>query len=326
MVYGLLPGTSQSQRVRQLAPDHVCITTSPFFSGWTSCPPSVAGYRTAFGRRKGLLGGLQLGGWSSRSTVVLDSSRPQPQSIDYKAQELDRLIWSSIPSCFDMFWGSMEIHGNPILEDVWPIPFFEKVRPNWWLPSARLWTIMTPMRAFLFGAEHSQDSQFVPRKHQMGFSEFGEFPERKWWSSNLWYALFRQISQSHFHPGANPKLKTPLHRLDTTFWYLWIFLAPHPEMGLSFKHLKQWFSSWHMGLSENRVYSQWNSHLIGIMISKTIGFRGTLFSDYSRLGVSAEALACLAPNWANWTCQERESSGWDAGPVVLCGKHQVFQI
>ena len=27
------------------------------------------------------------------------------------------------------------------------------------------------------------------------------------------------------------------------------------------------------------VYSQWNSHFIGIMISKTIGFRGTLFSD-----------------------------------------------
>jgi len=34
-----------------------------------------------------------------------------------------------------------------------------------------------------------------------------------------------------------------------------------------------------MGLSENRLYSQTNSHLIGIMISKTIGFRGTLFSD-----------------------------------------------
>ena len=30
----------------------------------------------------------------------------------------------------------------------------------------------------------------------------------------------------------------------------------------------------YMGLSENRVYSQWNSHLIGIMISKTIGFNG----------------------------------------------------
>ena len=37
--------------------------------------------------------------------------------------------------------------------------------------------------------------------------------------------------------------------------------------------LKSFFQ--HMGLSENRVYSQWNSHLIGIMISKTIGFRGT---------------------------------------------------
>ena len=36
---------------------------------------------------------------------------------------------------------------------------------------------------------------------------------------------------------------------------------------------------YHVGLSENRVYSQWNSHLIGIMISKTIGFTTTLFSD-----------------------------------------------
>ena len=35
-------------------------------------------------------------------------------------------------------------------------------------------------------------------------------------------------------------------------------------------------ASWqdHVGLSENRVYSQWNSHLIGIMISKTIGYNG----------------------------------------------------
>ena len=31
----------------------------------------------------------------------------------------------------------------------------------------------------------------------------------------------------------------------------------------------------YVGLSENWVYSQWNSHLIGIMVSKTIGFRGT---------------------------------------------------
>ena len=33
--------------------------------------------------------------------------------------------------------------------------------------------------------------------------------------------------------------------------------------------------NWNMGLSENRVYIPNYSHLIGIMISKTIGFRGT---------------------------------------------------
>ena len=31
----------------------------------------------------------------------------------------------------------------------------------------------------------------------------------------------------------------------------------------------------HLGMSENGVYPQWNSHLVGIKISKTIGFRGT---------------------------------------------------
>ena len=35
--------------------------------------------------------------------------------------------------------------------------------------------------------------------------------------------------------------------------------------------------------SENGVYSQWNSHLVGIMISKTIGCRDTLFSDKAKL-------------------------------------------
>ena len=34
-----------------------------------------------------------------------------------------------------------------------------------------------------------------------------------------------------------------------------------------------------VGVSENGVYPQWNSHLVGVMISKTIGCRGTLFSD-----------------------------------------------
>ena len=45
---------------------------------------------------------------------------------------------------------------------------------------------------------------------------------------------------------------------------------------------------YNVGLSENRVYSQWNNHLIGIMISKTIGFRGFLYfqthpCEYSKL-------------------------------------------
>ena len=29
-----------------------------------------------------------------------------------------------------------------------------------------------------------------------------------------------------------------------------------------------------LGMSENGVYPQWNSHLVGIMISKTIGYNG----------------------------------------------------
>ena len=46
---------------------------------------------------------------------------------------------------------------------------------------------------------------------------------------------------------------------------------------------QMWFRSgpFHVGMSENGVYPQWNSHLVGIMISKTIGCRGTLFSDNS---------------------------------------------
>ena len=36
----------------------------------------------------------------------------------------------------------------------------------------------------------------------------------------------------------------------------------------------------HVGMSENGVYPQWNSYLVGIMISKTIGKMGyTTFSD-----------------------------------------------
>ena len=48
------------------------------------------------------------------------------------------------------------------------------------------------------------------------------------------------------------------------------------------------------------VYSQWNSHLIGIMISKTIGFRGTLFSD--------KAISKDHPPWASWASYDSDGS------------------
>ena len=52
--------------------------------------------------------------------------------------------------------------------------------------------------------------------------------------------------------------------VSTCLKWLWTFWMRH--FG-SCKNLQ-------MGLSENRVYSQWNSHLIGIMIRQTIGYNG----------------------------------------------------
>ena len=74
-----------------------------------------------------------------------------------------------------------------------------------------------------------------------------------------------------------------------------------------------------MGLSENRVYSQWNSHFIGIMISKTIGFRGTLFSDTPKSS-SNSSLSSLSPLWGDrsWSCwwrlwRRHRRGGWLRG-------------
>ena len=59
-----------------------------------------------------------------------------------------------------------------------------------------------------------------------------------------------------------------------------------------------WYLCAHMGMSENGVYPQWNSHLVGIMISKTIGFRGTIFSDKP---ISRHISYASMKNWRNWT-------------------------
>ena len=42
-------------------------------------------------------------------------------------------------------------------------------------------------------------------------------------------------------------------------------------------NIPQSMVSINMGMSENEVYPQWNSHLIGIMIRQTIGCRGFLY-------------------------------------------------
>ena len=60
-------------------------------------------------------------------------------------------------------------------------------------------------------------------------------------------------------------------------WSQWGLSSHLPaSLPLDLPNLHQ-FTSVYLGLSENRVYSQWNSHLIGIMISKTIGFRGLAY-------------------------------------------------
>ena len=74
-----------------------------------------------------------------------------------------------------------------------------------------------------------------------------------------------------------------------------------------------------MGLSENRVYSQWNSHLIGIMISKTIGFRGTLFSDTPIWPVCREimkrkSVSPMAP-WI-WCEDSPKTNSWSRSLVL----------
>jgi len=97
------------------------------------------------------------------------------------------------------------------------------------------------------------------------------------------------------HPAIASKLvKSPWCCGIIRFFYgenPWIF-GQHKTVSLltnfPISHEKSWscnstYFHWYspciygitdMGLSENRVYSQWNSHLIGIMIMKTIGLIG----------------------------------------------------
>jgi hypothetical protein len=72
----------------------------------------------------------------------------------------------------------------------------------------------------------------------------------------------------------------------------------HPILAISrdcHRETKNRFE-WDVGMSENGVYPQWNSHLVGIMISKTIGCRGTLFSDKPMLK-GGMSLGCHLRMW-----------------------------
>ena len=86
-------------------------------------------------------------------------------------------------------------------------------------------------------------------------------------------------------------------------------------------------SPWdNMGMSENGVYPQWNSHLVGIMIRKTIGCRGTLFSDKPiwlclRMWCIQYTLA-IAYSYSHVKTREH---GWnDDSPVDGMGESQDF--
>ena len=85
--------------------------------------------------------------------------------------------------------------------------------------------------------------------------------------------LVLRSSLSHAKSGGGRTSPSPQENCKHPFSGCWLQM-------FSVQRYSQWQGPIsNMGLSENRVYSQWSSHLIGIMISKTIGFRGTLFSD-----------------------------------------------
>ena len=84
-------------------------------------------------------------------------------------------------------------------------------------------------------------------------------------------ARFRCHHRSGYRAGRHPFI--PWHgRCGCAIW--------GNRLGDCCLNMFEYFPIWVcLKIGINRVYSQWNSHLIGIMISKTIGFRGTLFSD-----------------------------------------------
>ena len=128
-----------------------------------------------------------------------------------------------------------------------------------------IWSVVSNIYYFPF---HIWDPISFPLTKSMIF-------QRGWSTTNQSYVPWLKLEKKGPVLGASLKI----------WWFLWSHVAIlHCNLGYtqiypaipSYTTFKE---QQHMGLSENRVYSQTNSHFIGIMISKTNGFRGTLFSD-----------------------------------------------
>ena len=118
-----------------------------------------------------------------------------------------------------------------------------------------------------------------------------------WWM-DPWFCKCDQESRVVLllvHPLL-PPLRGLLVWPQTDVWpCLLMYFGSPPGYRLHFIALVLAVLKKDVGLSENRVYSQWNSHLIGIMISKTIGYNGVhyfqthpcvSFSHHSVLGAT----------------------------------------
>ena len=118
---------------------------------------------------------------------------------------------------------------------------------------------------------------FSPWKITMKMDKHGEcnwIGEKKTWTLYIYMSIWSQWTD---------------FREDFSSWKPWVFKSTYRLFNSLFAFrpmrrrwriiLKVTMISYNMGMSENGVYPQWNSHLVGIMISKTIGCRGTLFSD-----------------------------------------------
>ena len=130
---------------------------------------------------------------------------------------------------------------------------------------------------------------------------------------------------AHNYTCTDTKLSETGSTSDATHGYSSVFFSPD-EMIDHLKHLKQgelpnvFGTNDFLGLSGNTVYSQWNSHLIGIMISKTIGFRGLAYFQTHPSDTLAANRACAK----SLSIPAPGAPGLDAAPGFATGAPQLW--